>query len=131
MHSQVYHDNSTLPYPHCLTAFPSHFLSQIYFHASCFNGIRLRYAVNNTLPAEIRDCFFRDIRQPFDGYQPAGGNWAAAISLEKVSDGASAHNVSIHNNVGLRIDTFFDAYVTLDGLDLSANTVGEVGLVLR
>ena len=98
-------------------------------HDRCFHGIDAQYT-GTADGLTVRDCFFRDIHQPFDGYQPSGGNWAAAIIVQSRRGDARARNVTVTNCVATRVDVFFDMAIALDGLTLRGNTVRDgVGII--
>ena len=63
-----------------------------------------------------------------DMYNPQAGTWARAISFESQGEGVVAANVTVANNLGLRLDSFFYSQgVGIVGLQLVQNTVAQCG----
>jgi hypothetical protein len=72
----------------------------------------------------IQRCGFADIRQPYGVYQPSNSFWGIAIHV------GAMKNVTIKNNFGVRLDTFFSSdrgAAPVDGLVLDSNTVAQCG----
>eukprot|EP00756_Hemistasia_phaeocysticola_P062003 Hpha_TRINITY_DN5423_c0_g1::TRINITY_DN5423_c0_g1_i1::g.192524::m.192524 len=119
---------------------PSVSVSDLHF-SGCSRGLVLaggRSAVEAVADAEVRSNVFLDIRTPFLRYTPPNPAWASAITL----DGGFFRNLTVRNNVAVRIDTFFTSRATTDTMDLDSNTVQQcsgncysmgsgVGLTLR
>eukprot|EP00051_Salpingoeca_urceolata_P013448 m.168883 g.168883 ORF g.168883 m.168883 type:complete len:672 (-) comp17796_c3_seq6:99-2114(-) len=92
--------------------------------AGCRHGLDIAFVGKaNFSGLLITDNFFRDVRQPFGSYEPAGGNWGAAISIVQ-EEGAHAYNVTVSHNVATRCDSFMPA-CSVNGLILDSNTVAQ------
>lgn len=92
--------------------------------AGCSVGIQLLHTTNSSRSnVLISKNFFADINQPFADYRPESGAWGSAVEFASIGDRAVLTNVTISNNVAIRVDAFFSSTLYTDGLLLSANTV--------
>lgn len=89
--------------------------------SGCSEGIALVGAAKNATSVTMTNNYFRDIRTPFLAYTPPNPDWASAISLR------SGHfvNLTIRNNIAVRVDQFFSSRAFADGMRLLANTVQQ------
>ena len=89
----------------------------------CSTGLRIN-AVGASKNVVIESIFFADIRMNYADYSPGLAVWAIALSLEGAG---SLTNVTVRNNVGVRMETFFRAESHVNGLTLQGNTVAQCG----
>lgn len=75
----------------------------------------------------VQRCFVRDIRGPFRSYSPPNPAWANGISILSANN-EPVYNVTIQNNIGLRLDMFYGSGASfVNGLVLASNTVAQCG----
>ena len=89
----------------------------------CARGLVLSAAGAGTVArnVEVSGNVFRDIRTPFLRYTPPNPSWAPAIFL---SPGHFA-NLTVNNNVAVRIDVFFQSSAHTETFNLDGNTVQQ------
>jgi hypothetical protein len=86
----------------------------------CTTGIGIAVSGGVQSNLTISNNVFRDVNAPDSLYNPPGSFWGKAIHI------AGQGNISdmrIANNIGLRIDTFYQSDVYTSGVHLSENTV--------
>ena len=130
--------NTTLPRPQivrhwapgvpaCLTLLNPTTLTVDGLHfAGCSQAILIDVTTNSTSSdVALTNNFLRDIRWIDEAYNPSKSSWGTGILL--IGDG-SMENLTISNNVGIRLDTFFGmAGPAVNTLDLNSNTVSKCG----
>ena len=90
--------------------------------SGCSTGISISGSSGQNPPTSnivLADNILTDIQTSFLRYTPPNPHWATAILLA----GGNMANVTIQNNVGARIDVFFQSTSHVDSLLLDANTV--------
>ncbi len=94
--------------------------------AGCSFGFAIEVTPNAvSANVTLRGNFVRDIQFIDQAYNPSKSSWGSAITLR---GGGSMANFTVANNVGVRLDTFFDMGGTaVDGLVLDGNTVAMCG----
>ena len=74
----------------------------------------------------VRNCSFADIRAPYGAYEPAATPWGTAIEVVH-TNGMVLRNLTIRNNIAVRLDVFLNGAPGVDGLYLESNTVARCG----
>jgi len=93
--------------------------------AGCFNGISMEFTKGpDRSNITIEYCSFADIKTSYGAIQPSNPDWGTAI---KLGFGGRVFNVTIRNNMGIRINKFLNAGSNIDGLLLESNTVVRCG----
>ncbi len=96
--------------------------------AGCSFGFAIEVTPNAvSANVTLRGNFARDIQFIDQAYNPSKSSWGSAITL-RGGGGGAMKNLTVANNVGVRLDTFFDMGATpVDGMVLDGNTVASCG----
>ena len=96
--------------------------------AGCGIGIRVSVAAGKPSGITVQRTAFLDIKTAETVYNPANPAWASAIIVDNDGGGAgTVINVSVSNCIGLRVNSFFNHQVHIDGLTLDALTLSMCG----
>lgn len=98
--------------------------------AGCGRGINVQQElISESHNLLFESNFLSDIRGPMDSFQPgpdAGAGWGAAFRL--VGPVGATRNLTVRNNMMVRIDTFFyNPGITITGALLESNTMEGCG----
>ena len=98
--------------------------------AGCFRAILLSYPVLPAVRARdvvVRNCSFADIRCPYGAYQPTRTPWGTAVDVVAGFVGVALQNLTLVNNVAIRLDVFATVSQAVDGFLFSGNTATRCG----
>ena len=94
--------------------------------AGCFRGLDIYYTKPGGRNLMLRNNSFADIKVPFGAIEPSLGVWGKAITVSGTQQNKFS-NLTVTNNIAIRVDVFVDIQNSVDGLYLDANTVARCG----
>lgn len=104
----------------CVMIFDSSNVTVKNIHAGgCAVGLMFRIS-RNVSDIEVANCYFTDIYYGLQSIHPDDSTWGKAVD---VAGAGFVNGMYIHNNIGTRMDAFFNPSVHIAGLILDSNTV--------
>lgn len=96
--------------------------------AGCGTGVHISVAAGKPSGITVQRMAFLDVKTAETVYNPANPAWASAILVDNTGTGApSVANVTVANCIGLRVNSFFNHLVHIDGLTLDSLTLSMCG----